>query len=41
MKLIAGNSNRGLAEAIGDHLDIPLTKAQVRRFADNEVFVVV
>ena len=41
MKLIAGNSNRGLAEAIGDHLDIPLTKAQVRRFADNEVFVIV
>ena len=41
MKLIAGNSNRKLAEAIGDHLDIPLTKAQVRRFADNEVFVVI
>ena len=41
MKLIAGNSNRKLAEAIGDHLDIPLTRAQVRRFADNEVFVVI
>ena len=41
MKLIAGNSNRKLAEAIGDHLDLPLTKAQVRRFADNEVFVVI
>jgi len=41
MKLIAGNSNRKLAEAIGDHLDAPLTKAQVRRFADNEVFVVI
>ena len=41
MKLIAGNSNRRLAEAIGDHLDVPLTKAQVRRFADNEVFVVI
>ena len=41
MKLIAGNSNRKLAEAIGDHLDVPLTKAQVRRFADNEVFVVI
>src|SRR5476651_2320955 len=41
MKLIAGNSNRVLAEAIADHLDIPLTKAQVRRFADNEVFVVI
>ena len=41
MKLIAGNSNLTLAEAIGDHLDIPLTRAQVRRFADNEVFVVI
>src|SRR5471032_3713896 len=41
MKLIAGNSNRKLAEAIVDHLDVPLTKAQVRRFADNEVFVVI
>ena len=41
MKLIAGNSNRKLAEAIGVHLDVPLTKAQVRRFADNEVFVVI
>src|SRR5579871_2826053 len=41
MKLLAGNSNRVLAEAIADHLDIPLTKAQVRRFSDNEVFVVI
>src|SRR6201986_3760965 len=41
MKLLAGNSNRALAGAIGDYLDIPLTKAQVRRFADNEVFVVI
>jgi len=41
MKLLAGNSNRTLATAIGDHLDLPLTKAQVRRFADNEVFVVI
>jgi ribose-phosphate pyrophosphokinase len=41
MKLLAGNSNRVLAEAIADYLDMPLTKAQVRRFADNEVFVVI
>jgi ribose-phosphate pyrophosphokinase len=41
MKLLAGNSNRTLAEAIADHLDTPLTKAQVRRFADNEVFVAI
>jgi ribose-phosphate pyrophosphokinase len=41
MKLLAGNSNRTLAKAIGDYLDLPLTQAQVKRFADNEVFVVV
>src|SRR3954469_824722 len=41
MKLLAGNSNRRLAAGIGDYLDLPLTQAQVRRFADNEVFVVI
>jgi ribose-phosphate pyrophosphokinase len=41
MKLLAGNSNRTLAQAIADHLDVPLTKAQVRRFLDNEIFVTV
>jgi len=41
MKLLAGNSNRTLATAIGDYLDAPLTKAQVRRFADNEVFATI
>jgi ribose-phosphate pyrophosphokinase len=41
MKLLAGNSNRTLAEAIADYLDSPLTRAQVRRFADNEVFVTI
>ena len=41
MKLLAGNSNPTLARAIADHLDAPLTKAQVKRFADNEVFAVI
>jgi ribose-phosphate pyrophosphokinase len=41
MKLLAGNSNASLAAAIGDYLDIPLTHAQVRRFADMEVFVTI
>src|ERR687886_689944 len=41
MKLIAGNSNRQLAEAIADQVGVALAKAQVRRFADNEVFVVI
>ncbi|HEX4181034.1 MAG TPA: ribose-phosphate pyrophosphokinase [Caulobacteraceae bacterium] len=39
MKLLAGNSNHALAGAIAEALDLPLTKAQVRRFSDNEVFV--
>ena len=41
MKLLAGNSNTTLARAIGDHLDLPLTNAQVRRFADQEIFVAI
>ena len=39
MKIIACNSNRPLAEAISAYLQIPLTKASIRRFADMEVFV--
>ena len=39
MKLVAGNSNRPLAEAIATHLKIPLSKCIVRRFADMEIFV--
>jgi ribose-phosphate pyrophosphokinase len=39
MKIICGNSNRPLAEAIGSYLAIPLAKATVRRFADMEIFV--
>lgn len=39
MKLIAGNSNPELAKAISDYLDVPLTQAAIKRFADNEVFV--
>jgi len=38
MKLIAGNSNRSLAEAIAASLDCPLTKASLKRFSDMEVF---
>ncbi|HEY2482306.1 MAG TPA: ribose-phosphate pyrophosphokinase [Caulobacteraceae bacterium] len=41
MKLVAGNSNPKLAEAIAASLDVPLTKAQVKRFADNEAWVTI
>lgn len=39
MKLVAGNSNRPLAEAIAAYLNLPLAKCMVRRFADMEIFV--
>ena len=39
IKLVAGNSNPALAEAIAAYLETPLTKAVVRRFADMEIFV--
>jgi ribose-phosphate pyrophosphokinase len=39
MKLVAGNSNRPLAEAIATYLNMPLAKCVVRRFADMEIFV--
>lgn len=39
MKLLAGNSNQPLAKAIAAYLELPLTDASVRRFADEEVFV--
>ena len=39
MKIVAGNSNRPLAEAICSYLNTPMTKAVVKRFNDMEVFV--
>jgi ribose-phosphate pyrophosphokinase len=39
IKLVAGNSNPALADAIAAYLQTPMTKAVVRRFADMEIFV--
>lgn len=39
MKLLAGNANRPLAEAIAAYMHIELTNASVKRFSDMEVFV--
>ena len=39
MKLISGNSNLHLSQAIADYLGTKLTDASVKRFADNEIFV--
>lgn len=39
MKLISGNSNGLLSEAISSYLNVPLTQATIKRFSDNEIFV--
>ena len=39
MKLVAGNSNRPLAEAMAACLGLELAHASIRRFGDMEVFV--
>lgn len=39
MKLMTGNSNLPLARDIASYLELPLTDALVRRFADEEIFV--
>jgi ribose-phosphate pyrophosphokinase len=39
MKILSCNSNIPLAQSMADYLNVPLTKASVRRFSDMEVFV--
>ena len=39
MKLMSGNSNLPLATEIAEYLDISLTDASVKRFADDEIFI--
>ncbi len=39
MKLMSGNSNLPLVKSIASYLELPITEASVRRFADEEVFV--
>ncbi len=39
MKLVTGNANRALAEAIADYLKLPLADCTVKRFADQEINV--
>jgi ribose-phosphate pyrophosphokinase len=39
MKIVAGNSNRPLAEAVAAFCNLPLVNASIRRFSDQEVFV--
>lgn len=39
LKIIAGNSNRPLAEKIAEHLGVPLCDITLGRFADGEIHV--
>jgi ribose-phosphate pyrophosphokinase len=39
MKLIAGSSNPALAAAVSGYLGIPLAQVNIKRFADEEIFV--
>jgi len=41
VKLLSCNANRSLAGSIANYLDLPLTRSQVKRFADNEIFVTI
>lgn len=39
MKLLACNSNRALSQKIAEYLGVDLVKADVKKFADHEIFV--
>ncbi|MFZ5775648.1 MAG: ribose-phosphate pyrophosphokinase [Thermodesulfobacteriota bacterium] len=39
MKVFAGNANPALAKDICNYLGLPLSKAEVRRFSDGEIFI--
>lgn len=39
IKIFSGNANRPLAQSIVDYLELPIGKAEVKRFADGEVWV--
>jgi len=39
MKIMSGNANLPLARAIAGYLEVPMTDASVRRFADEEIFI--
>jgi len=39
LKLLCGNSNLPLTDAISAYLDVPIAKSDVKRFADMEIFI--
>lgn len=39
IKIFSGNAHREMAQQIADHLNLPLSKAEVKKFSDGEIFV--
>lgn len=39
MKIVSGNSNRIMSEAVASYLETKLVRTTIRRFADSEVSV--
>lgn len=39
IKIFSGNAHKDLASEIATHLGLPLSKAEVRKFSDGEIFV--
>ncbi len=39
IKIFSGNANRQMANEIAEHLELPLSSAEVRKFSDGEIFV--
>jgi ribose-phosphate pyrophosphokinase len=39
LRILSGNANPALSQAIADHLDVPVSRMQVTRFADGEIRV--
>jgi ribose-phosphate pyrophosphokinase len=39
LKVFTGNAHREMAQEIADHLNMPLSQADVRKFSDGEIFV--
>jgi len=39
IKIFSGNAHRQLASEIANHLDLPLSEAEVKTFSDGEIFV--
>lgn len=39
LKIFSGNAHRVMAQEIADHLGMPLSRADVRKFSDGEIFV--